>query len=607
MRRLGAACALAGRAAPGHLGGYLLLTTVVGALPVVTAWLTKALVDRLAAGEARGTLPVLAAGLAVAGIVATVTPQLTQYLRAELGRAVGLLAQDRLFTATERFTGLGRFEDPRFLDRLRLAQQSGHSAPTQVVDGVVGLTRAAVTIGGFLGSLLVVNGWLAALVLVSGVPTLVAEIALSRGRARMFWAIGPAERREVFYSHLLCGVEAAKEIRLFGTGGFLRARMLGERRAADAAKRAVDRRQVRVQSGLGLLAAGVSGAALIWAIGAAASGRITAGDVIVLAAAVVGVQTALTSLAAEVARSHEALLLFGHYATVTALGPDLPRSSPPAPLPPLRDAIELRDVWFRYSPDHPWVLRGVSLRIPYGHSLALVGLNGSGKSTLVKLLCRFYDPTHGRILWDGTDIRTVDPAELRRSIGAVFQDFMQYHLTAAENIGLGDLDALGDRERVVRSARRAGVHDTLAALPHGYDTLLSRVFFAETDRDDPSSGVALSGGQAQRVAIARAFLRDRRELMILDEPSAGLDPEAEHEIHASLRRHRQGRTSLLITHRLGAVRDADHIVVLRDGRVAEEGDHDTLAAAGGFYARLFGVQAEGYHPSATAGSRGAGR
>ena len=251
---------------------------------------------------------------------------------------------------------------------------------------------------------------------------------------------------------------------------------------------------------------------------------------------------------------------------------------------------------FRYAPDQPWVLRGVDLVLPRGCAVALVGLNGAGKSTLVKLLCRFYDPTRGAVLWDGIDVRELPVEQLRERIGVLFQDFMQYDLSAAENIGVGDVATLGDREPVVAAARRAGAHETLAALPRGYDTLLSRLFFDETDRNDPETGVLLSGGQWQRVALARTLLRDRRDLLILDEPSSGLDAEAEHEVHRQLREHREGRTSVLISHRLGAVRDADRIVVLAGGRVVEQGRHEELLAEDRTYARLFRLQADGYRP-----------
>ncbi|MGK5545356.1 ABC transporter ATP-binding protein [Streptomyces sp. URMC 127] len=601
-RRTAAAAALVASAAPAALGCYLALTLMAGALPVVTAWLTKLLLDGLGSGASFAALAALAAGLAAAGVVISVVPHSSQYLRRELDRKVGLLADDRLFRAVEGFAGLGRFEDPRFLDRLRLAQGSGGGMPNQAVDGAVGIARSALTIGGFLGSLSLLSPWMTALVLGAAVPSLASEVAMARRKARTLWDIGPVERRQMFYSELLSSVEAAKEIRLFGTGAFLRGRMLADRRTADAAKRTVDRREALVQSGLGLLAALVSGGGLLWAVGAAHAGALSAGDVVMFVAAVAGIQGALATLASEVARAHQALLMFDHYLVVAGAGPDLPVPAVPAALPPLARGIELRDVWFRYSPGHPWVLRGACLRLHHGRSTALVGLNGAGKSTLVKLLCRFYDPERGAILWDGVDIRTVDVAELRRRVGAVFQDYMHYDMTAAENIALGDLGALDDRPRIEAAAERAGIHSTVAALPHGYDTLLSRRFFMESDKDNPETGVVLSGGQRQRLALARAFLRDRRDLMILDEPSAGLDAEAEHEIHTALRHHRGERTSLLISHRLGAVREADVIAVLEDGRVVEQGPHAELIGTGGRYARLFALQAAGYRAGGAAGA-----
>ncbi|WP_066938034.1 ABC transporter ATP-binding protein [Microtetraspora fusca] len=596
VRRLAIALSLAAAAAPGTLALYVSLTLVAGAFPVVATWLTKNVIDHLIAGSPLGTLAGLAVGLAVAGTITAALPQVTHYLRAEADRAVGMIAQDRLFAAVEGFVGLGRFENPHFLDRLRLAQQASMVAPAQAVDGALGVGGALVTLVGFLGSLLLLSPALTLLVLAAGVPTLIAEIAMSRRRAGMLWTIGSAERREIFYSQLLTSVQAAKEVRLFGIGPFLRGRMLAERSTANRSKRAVDRRETVIQTGLGLLAALVSGVGLFWAVISAHSGRISVGDVAMFVAAITGTQGALVAMAGDAARANQALLMFDHYVAVTTAGPDLPVRAAPTPLPPLRHGIEFRDVWFRYSDDHSWVLRGVNLRVPKGAAVALVGLNGEGKSTLIKLLCRFYDPTRGAILWDGVDIRDVDVAELRRRIGAVFQDYMSYDMTAGENIALGDLTALDDRDRLAAAARAAGIHDKIMELPSTFDTLLTRMFFMESEKEDARNGHMLSGGQWQRLALARAFLRDRRDLMILDEPSAGLDAEAEHEIHVSLKRHQADQTSLLVSHRLGAVRDADRIVVLSDGQIAEQGRHDELTAAGGIYARLFALQASGYHP-----------
>jgi len=246
--------------------------------------------------------------------------------------------------------------------------------------------------------------------------------------------------------------------------------------------------------------------------------------------------------------------------------------------------------------------------------VAVVGRNGAGKSTIVKLLCRFYDPTRGSVLWDGVDLRDMAPADLRARIGAVFQDFMEYDLTAAENVGVGDVGCRDDRRRVEEAARLAGVHETLARLPAGYDTLLSRTFSTAgsasaesaalawlTGDDESGVGVTLSTGQWQRLALARGLFRGRRDLLILDEPSSGLDPEAEHQVHETLRSYAADTTRVLISHRLGATRDADHVFVIEDGVVSEEGSHASLVAAGGAYARLFALQAKGYQEPTAVG------
>ncbi|MGH3588718.1 MAG: ABC transporter ATP-binding protein, partial [Pseudonocardia sp.] len=356
----------------------------------------------------------------------------------------------------------------------------------------------------------------------------------------------------------------------------------------------LDQREVRVQLVLAALSAAVAGAGMVWAIYAASTGQISIGDIAVFFAAVPGVQGALAGITGEIAAAHQALLVFDHYVAIVRSEPDLRPAPTPHPVTALRSGIELRDVWFRYDEDHDWVLRGVDLTIPAGHSVALVGHNGAGKSTLVKLLCRFYDPDRGAVLWDGVDLRDLDVDALRERIGAVFQDFMDYDLTAAENIALGDLAALDDLDRITAAARDAGIAEKIEGLPLGYRTMLSRIFFDDADADDPDSGVVLSGGQWQRIALARGLLRARRDLLILDEPSAGLDAEAEHDVHLRIRSLRQDRTSLLISHRLSAVRDADVIAVLDDGRVREQGRHAELLAAGGAYARLFTLQARGY-------------
>jgi ATP-binding cassette, subfamily B, bacterial len=325
-------------------------------------------------------------------------------------------------------------------------------------------------------------------------------------------------------------------------------------------------------------------------------GRSSVGDLVLFLGAVAGVQTGLSGVVLQLGEAGRALRLFGHYLDVLETDNDLPAGMG---VPPRPATIELRDVWFRYRPDGPWVLRGVNLTIPAGAAVGLVGVNGAGKSTLVKLLCRFYDPQHGTITWGGTDIRELDIAALRARIGVVFQEFMTYDLTAAENIGIGLVDRIGDRERIAEAAATAKVADTLSSLPNGYDTMLSR-----THAEEEHAGVTLSGGQWQRVALARCLMRTHAELMVLDEPTAGLDAEGEHRVHATLHRHAEGRTRLLISHRLAALRTVDLVVTLADGRIAERGSHDELMNTDGEYARLFRLQAGGYQDARVFASNG---
>ncbi len=230
------------------------------------------------------------------------------------------------------------------------------------------------------------------------------------------------------------------------------------------------------------------------------------------------------------------------------------------------------------------MLRGESLEVFPGEAVALVGENGAGKTTLAKLLCRLYDPESGTITWDGRDLRTCDPDELRRRIAVIFQDFVRYDLSARENIGFGDVDAVDDAAAIAEAAERAGAADFLTALPDGYESRLGRRFL---------NGHQLSIGQWQKVALARAFIRDA-PLVIMDEPTASLDARSEHELFKTMRGLFHDRAVLLISHRFSSVRMADRIYVLRDGVVIEVGTHDELIASDGLYAELFGLQAAAY-------------
>jgi ATP-binding cassette, subfamily B, bacterial len=586
--------ALAWRSHRSAFAGRLLVTVLSGLAPVAAAYLLRVILDDLVGGHRHGALlPLVIALGAVGGLLAVLT-DVGEYLSAQSGRAIQGRAIADLFTAVTRLAGLRRLEDPGFQDRLRLAQQAGSAGPSQAFSNCVAIAQAGLTMFGFVVTLAVLSPVLAVIVLLAAIPGIYAELGIARRRVALITGTTHAERRQYFYANLLSDHAAAKEIRLFGLGSFFRHRMLTELRTVLRASERVDRRELRVYTGLAALSALVAAGGLWWAVFAAARGQLTVGDLALLVAALGAVASSLTVILTSAALTYQALLLFRSYQEIVAEGPDLVQPSHPVPAPALRRGIELDDVWFRYGPDEPWILRGVSFFVPHGQAVALVGHNGAGKSTLVKLMCRFYDPDRGQIRWDGVDLRELDLAGLRDRISAVFQDYMAYELSVSDNIAVGDLALAGRSECLTAAARRAGIHDALAALPRGYDTLLTRAYFDLSDKDDPQTGVLLSGGQWQRLGLARAFLRAGRDLVILDEPSSGLDAEAEHEIHRGLREDRHGRTSVLISHRLNTVRDADHIVVLGDGVVSEQGDHAALMARSGTYARLFSLQARGY-------------
>jgi ATP-binding cassette, subfamily B, bacterial len=593
MAGIGAAARLLRTAAPAQAGGAVLVAVLEGVAPTTAAVATKVLIDGLIARDAASVVWGTALVIGALLVIAFLTP-VSAYLQTEITRRVELKVSDQLFAAVNAVPRLDQFEHPAFHDRVRLAQQAGLQAPQQVTTGMITIFQAGIGFAGFTIALFAVSPPATFLAVAAVVPSAIVGVRLSAGRAKVEMALSPGRRRTLFYAMMQTDPRAAKEIRLFGLGDFLRGRMLSVLTEVTTTERARDRSILWWQLALQV----VSGALFAGAIAVVARGVWTGGDsvgdVALTLAALAGVQAGVTTINSSLGQLTNSLALFDNYRDIIDESVELrSTSSRRATTSPahLRSGLTMRDVWFRYDEGRPWTIQGVDLHLPAGTSTALVGVNGAGKSTIVKLLCGLYAPTRGEILWDGVPVTELDVAGYRRRFSAVFQDFMTYDLSARENIGLGDLARAAETDAIEDAARAASIHDALAALPAGYATFLSRMFFDETTGE---RGAQLSGGQWQRLAIARAMMRTDSDVFILDEPSSGLDPDAEYRLTRTLFEMRRDKTSLLISHRLSAVTDADNIVVLHDGRITEQGTHRELVRRGGRYAEMFDKQASGY-------------
>ncbi len=594
LQTIGAALRLQLAAAPVAAAVLLVLALAGGSVAALVGWLTQQLFDELARGAAidahRATM--FAIATALSGGSAIVVFQLGAYLELAARAKVTLRVERSLMTKVVALAGLRHFEDPSFLARLRLAEEAAHEAPQELTSLATSLFRAVVSVVTLTAVVAAVAPAIAGLLLVVGAVGLGAQLVRNRWSAQVSEALVHTHRWRDFYRALLIDVRAAKEIRLFGLGELLLGRLTRASGKAAAGELCVAGRGVAIQAALAATTAIVTAGSTWVIVGRVIEGRATLGAVSLFLAAVAGIQNAFGGVVFQLGAAGRNALTFRNYLEVMELPTTPPGQLPDAPA--LRRGIEIRDAWFRYTPDGPWVLRGVDLWIPAGETVGVVGLNGAGKTTLIKLLCRFYDLERGQILWDGADVRGLDTASLHRRMSATFQDFMTYEFSAAENIGLGNAATLDDHDRIRAAARLADIDEQLAALPNGFATTLSRTLVAE-DGAAEAAGTTLSVGQWQRVALARSLTRPDADLLLLDEPSSGLDAEAEHRVHRTLARHGAGRTRLLISHRLGSLRGADRIAVLGQGRICELGTHDELIARGGAYARLFSLQAAGYH------------
>jgi len=587
------AIGLAWRAGRAAWTATLAVAVLAGAVAPAFAWVLREITDDLTRpGASAGAVGFLVAAAVLLGGLSLAVGELATVIGAAAKRRISVTVTADLYAAVNRVQGLHRFEQPDFQDSVRLAERAADETPTAMTTLLALALQGGTTLAGYAGILLVT--WPPMLFLLIGAcaPMAVAQLLLIKRSAQATERAMAGYREWFLTRDLLSDPRAVMESRLLGLGGFFRSRLIDALDRATRREYAMQRRIAWTQSGLTMLGSLVTagGAALVGV--EAARGRVPVGNLIMFVAAANGALGVLVATVSQTAMVGASVRLLRHYQIVLDAGDDLP--VPPQQkgraVAALRSGIELHDVWFRYTDSERWVLRGLDARIPHGQATALVGGNGAGKSTLVKLLCRLYDPQRGAITWDGRDLRDIDPAELRRRLAITFQDCLTYDMTAGENIGIGDLAGSDDAERIATAAAAVGLDEAIRRLPQGYRTVLSRRFAGQ----DGEQGALLSGGQNQLLALARTLMRADADLMVLDEPSSGLDADAEHRIHENLLRLRQGRTSLLVSHRLSAVRSADRILVLGSGRITELGTHDQLMATAGSYARMFKRQAADY-------------
>lgn len=573
------------RAAPLEATLLVGLLAASGLIPVGVLSATRALVDGLVYGLGSGALtpallgPLL--GLALLFALDFLLVPWVAYLQGSVNEKLTARVHLLLMEKAAGLPDLTPFEDASFYDELQVLRDQAPYQPLNLLVFFGNAFRGGIAVAGVLLLLLTLAPVFPLLLLLATLPQALLTFRLQKGVWEAVLFSAPEARRMRYYAEALLNPEAAKEVRLFGLLPFFRRRYLEAFGRLYQELRRARGRQALGASGLVFVSALATAAALYLGLRQALLGSGGLGSLVLLLQSVGSLQQNLYGLVQDGGMLYESLLYFER------LEGFLARSSALAPSNAGRmvrgfEEIRFENVGFSY-PDGRRALEGISFVMRRGERLAIVGENGAGKTTLVKLLLRFYDPCQGRILVDGVDLRELDLEAWRRLVAAVFQDFGRYALTLRENIVLADLEHQSDLGRLEEAARAGGASELLRRL--GAEALLSKAF----------GGTELSLGEWQRLALARAFFR-QAELLILDEPTASLDPKEEAHLYGRFAELAQGKTVLLITHRLASVQMADRILVLREGRLVEEGTHRALLERGGTYAELWGLQARLYQP-----------
>jgi ATP-binding cassette subfamily B protein len=564
------------------------LTIIAGALPAGVAYVGSLLVDAVVAAIRTGgadshrviTLVVLEGALVAAIAAAQRGLSLCQsLLRAQLGQRVNVMILEKALTLELR-----HFEDSEFYDKLTRARREASSRPLSLVMRTFGLVQNGISLVSYGTLLAHFSPWAVAVLLLAGLPAFIAEAKFSGDAFRLFRWRSPETRMQTYLEAVIGREDHAKEVKLYGLGPRLldRYRDIFERLYRE--DRALTIRRDLWGFGLGLIGTLALYGAYAWIALSTVHRAITLGQMTMYLMLFRQGQAAVSAGLSAIGGMYEDNLYLS--TLYEYLETEIPQSGGNAPRGPLpQDGIRFEDVSFQYPDAAEAALEHIDLHLRPGSSLALVGENGSGKTTLIKLLTRLYRPTSGRILLDGLDLNDWDELALRERVGVIFQDFARYQMLVGENVGAGDEPHFEDEARWREAAEKGRASEFIETLPAGYRTQLGKWF-----RD----GRELSGGQWQKIALSRAFMRIRADVLVLDEPTASMDAQAEAEVFEHFRQLARDRITILISHRFSTVRMADEIAVLDHGRIIERGSHEELMRLNGRYAHLFALQARGY-------------
>ena len=564
------------------------LTLIAGALPAAVAWVGAHIVDSVVSairtdGSDTDTVIrwVIMEGLLVAAIAAAQRGLsfCQSLLRAQLGQRVNVMILDKALTLD-----LAQFEDSEFYDKLTRARREASSRPLSLVMRTYGLAQNAISLVSFGALLVKFSPWTVVVLFAAGLPAFIAETKFSGDAFRLFKWRAPETRMQIYLETLIAREDYAKEVKLYGLGPRLLGRYRDIYDKLYREDRALTIRRDVWGFLLGLVATLALYGAYAWIAVTAVAGAITLGAMTMYLMLFRQGQSAVSAVLSAVGGMYEDNLYLStlyEYLETPVVMPHgrLVHGTNPG------DGVRFENVSFSYPGEARAALRNVSLHLKPGSSLALVGENGSGKTTLIKLLTRLYAPTSGRVLLDGLDLQQWDADALRTRVGVIFQDFARYQMLVGENVGAGDELHFEDEQRWRSAAVKGQADKFIEELPQAYRTQLGKWF---------KDGRELSGGQWQKIALARAFMRTRADVLVLDEPTAAMDAQAEADVFEHFRQLARDRMTILISHRFSTVRMADQIAVLDEGAVVEYGTHAELLDMNGRYATLFNLQARGY-------------